>query len=403
LQIDDRERAARIDLASFQLGEIDRAGPRAGEDDELAATRQVLANADRLQRLCTEAYDTLYEGEQATLASLGTVWRRVDELSRLDPRFLPYLESRDAIKSQLEDLAFFVRSYARDIDASPARLQDVEDRLAVLERLKRKYGPSLADVLERRRTLAVQLDGLRSSTERLAEVQAAVEQAQRGFLSVARALSGRRREAAQRFAATLERALGELAMDKTRAELRFGPETGEGHWSERGIDAAELHLSPNPGEDLRPLVRIASGGELSRLMLALKTLASTDVPGKTLVFDEVDAGIGGAVADVVGARLRELGTRCQVLCITHLPQIAVHGDVQYRIDKLVRGDRTVTTIARVEGADRELEVARMIAGAEVSRPVLASAREMLTAGRQTDEEKSKRESERAKAKAKPRP
>jgi DNA repair protein RecN (Recombination protein N) len=398
-QLDDRQKAARVDLVTFQLGEIDRAKPRPGEDEELAAARQMLANADRLQRLSTEAYEALYDGEQAALASLRLVWKRLEELHELDPRVAPYLEPREAVKSQLEDLAYFLRGYGANIDASPERLQEVEDRLALLERLKRKHGPTLAEVLERQRALRAELAGLERSEERTAELERTLASAERAFLTEARALSTARREAAARFGRALERALGELAMPRTRAEVRFGPEAPPAQWTERGLDDAEFFLSPNPGEELRPLARIASGGELSRITLALKTLASTDAPGKTLIFDEVDAGIGGAVADVVGARLQRLGTRCQVLCITHLPQIAAHGDVHFSIDKSVRGSRTVTTVARVDGEARDLELARMIGGAALTAPVLASAREMRETRRRTGhEEKAKDESERAKAK-----
>ena len=172
-------------------------------------------------------------------------------------------------------------------------------------------------------------------------------------------------------------------MAKTRCEVRFAgngmARAGKRHWTERGLDEAEFYISPNPGEDVKPLARIASGGELSRIMLALKTLASTDAPGKTLIFDEVDAGIGGAVADVVGGRLRLLGERFQVLCITHLPQIAAYGATHYRIAKSVKGGRTSTGVARIEGAERETEIARMMGGADVSAAVLAGAREMIEA------------------------
>ena len=168
-------------------------------------------------------------------------------------------------------------------------------------------------------------------------------------------------------------------MAKTRCEVLFADDGGEGQWTERGFDEAEFYISPNPGEDVRPLARIVSGGELSRIMLALKTLASTDAPGKTLIFDEVDAGIGGAVADVVGARLRLLGNRFQVLCITHLPQIAAYGSTHYRIDKAVKAGRTSTRVARIDGVEREAEIARMMGGADVSPAVLAGAREMIEA------------------------
>jgi DNA repair protein RecN (Recombination protein N) len=175
----------------------------------------------------------------------------------------------------------------------------------------------------------------------------------------------------------LERSLADLAMNRTRCEVRFVAADSESHWSERGVEEGEFYISPNPGEDLKPLARIASGGELSRVMLALKTLASTDAPGKTLIFDEVDAGIGGAVADVVGARLQRLGEAFQVLCITHLPQIAAYGATHYRIVKRISGGRTITDVARIDGAEREEELARMIGGADISAAVRASAREML--------------------------
>jgi DNA repair protein RecN (Recombination protein N) len=375
----ERDKAARAEFLSFQLAEIDRAAPKPGEDEELAATRLVLANADRLQRLCNEAYDGLYEGDEAVLPALGQVWRKVGELASLDPRFTPYAEARDAIKSQLEDLAFFLRSYASDIDASPARLQEVEDRLAVLERLKKKHGPSLPDVLARGDALRRELHDIQHGTERLAELDAALAVAREGYLRVAGSLTDGRRAAAEALSRALEKALADLAMARTRCEVRLTPAQSDAEWTERGLEQGEFYISPNPGEELRPLARIASGGELSRVMLALKTLASTDAPGKTLIFDEVDAGIGGAVADVVGSRLQRLGDRFQVLCITHLPQIAAHGGTHFRIAKRVRSGRTVTDVERLDGVDRQQELARMIAGSDTSAAVLASAREMLEA------------------------
>jgi DNA repair protein RecN (Recombination protein N) len=377
-RMDAREKAARIDLITFQLDEIDRAAPKPGEDEDLAATRQLLASAERVQRLCEESYAALYESEAAVLAALGGVWKRVGELATVDPQFGPHLEARDAIKSQLEDLAFFLRRYADGVDASPARLQEVEDRLALLERLKRKHGPTLQEVIHRGTTLKHERDLLTGTGERAADLEAELDSATARFLDAARDLSGRRHTAAVRFAATLEALLAELAMARTRFEVRFaGAELPPDRWSERGIDDAEFFVSPNPGEELRPLARIVSGGELSRVMLALKTLAAADTPGKTLIFDEVDAGIGGRVADVVGARLRDLGERYQVLCITHLPQIAAHATTQFRIEKAVRGSRTVTSVERLDEDGRVDEIGRMIGGASVTAQVKASARELL--------------------------
>jgi DNA repair protein RecN (Recombination protein N) len=375
----EQQKASRAEFLSFQLSEIDKASPKPGEDEELTATRQVLANADRLQRLCAEAYTSLYEGDDAALRALAATWKRVGELASLDARFSPYLDARDAVKSQLEDLAYFLRSYSENIDASPARLQEIEDRLALLERLKKKHGPALADVIAKADALRRELHDITHATERAAALDAALQQATSAYARVAGALSTRRRSAATEFARAIEKALTELAMAKTRCEVRFAESRGEGQWTERGLDEAEFYISPNPGEDLRPLARIASGGELSRIMLALRTLATTDAPGKTLIFDEVDAGIGGAVADVVGARLRKLGDRFQVLCITHLPQIAAYGASHFRIEKAVKGGRTSTAVARIDGLDRETEIARMMGGADVSAAVLAGAREMIEA------------------------
>jgi DNA repair protein RecN (Recombination protein N) len=382
LAASEQQKASRAEFLAFQLAEIDKAAPLPGEDEELAQTRQVLANADRLQRLCAEAYGALYESDQAALPALGVVWKRVGELAALDHTFAPYLDARDAVKSQLEDLAFFLRSYSQNIDASPARLQEIEDRLAVLDRLKKKHGPLLGHVIARRDELRRELHDVEHATERAAELDAQLSERRTEYRAEAATLSARRRAAAGEFAAALQKAVADLAMARTRCEVRFGNADAAGHetcWTDRGYDAAEFFFSPNPGEDMRPLARIASGGELSRIMLALKTLASTDAPGKTLIFDEVDAGIGGAAADVVGARLRLLADRFQVLCITHLPQIAAYGSTHFRIAKAVKNGRTSTSVSRVNGADRASEIARMMGGAEVSAAILAGATELIEA------------------------
>jgi len=392
-----RDRESRLDLVTFQLGELDRAALRTAsvgeipEDVELAALRQVLASAERVERLCAESYASLYERDDAILAGLGGVWRRVTELAELDPQFKPYLETRDGIKSQLEDLAAFLRKYADSIEASPARLQQVEERLAILERLKRKYGPSLADVIAHRDALKRELSDLSRGDERIAELERDLATARTLYLGAAEALSKERRRVAKDFAKQLESLVAELAMERTRFEVRFGDgPLPEASWSGRGIDAAEFFVSPNQGEDLRPLARIVSGGELSRIMLAIKTLTATtrhgfsdatdrppsaSAPG--LIFDEVDAGIGGRVADVVGRKLRTLGSAFQVLCITHLPQIAAYADTHFAIDKRVDGGRTRTTVRRLDDDGRVDELARMLGGEAISDGLRQSAREML--------------------------
>jgi DNA repair protein RecN (Recombination protein N) len=379
LQMDEREKAARLDLLQFQVGELDRAAVRAGEDEELVTTRRVLANAEKLQRLSGEAYAALYDSDEAVLARLGLVWKRVAELAELDPSFLGHVESRDPIKSQLEDLAFNLRSYGERIDASPGKLQHVEDRLALLDRLKRKYGPTLDDVIASRNTLARQLESFQHADERRAELTDGLRSAREQFLLVARRLSADRRNASMSFARRLEELLGELAMPKTRFEVRFAGEADEALWTESGVDVAECYLSANIGEELRPLARIASGGELSRVMLAIRTLSTAGTPGKTLIFDEIDAGIGGRVADVVGRRLRRIGERFQVLCITHLPQIAASGHAHFEISKTVSQGRTKTGVAVLEPNARIEEVARMMGGGASTDATRAAARELIAA------------------------
>jgi DNA repair protein RecN (Recombination protein N) len=419
MRVAAKDRESRLDLITFQLGELDRADLKplapgeAGEDVELSSLRLVLASAERVERLCAESYASLYESDDAILAVLGNVWRRVAELAQLDPKFQPYLETRDGIKSQLEDLAGFLRKYADNIEASPARLQHVEERLALLERLKRKYGPTLADVIARRDASMREKADLTRGDERVVELERDLAAARAAFLAAAGTLSKERRRIARTFGKQLESLVAELAMERTRFEVRFGDgPLPESSWSGRGMDAAEFFVSPNLGEDLRPLVRIVSGGELSRIMLAIKTLTATtrhsfsdaaerppsaSAPG--LIFDEVDAGIGGRVADVVGRKLRTLGSAFQVLCITHLPQIAAYADSHFEINKRVEGGRTRTTVHRLDEGGRVEELARMLGGEAISDGLRRAAREMLTerstpkAAQAKGESKSKGESE----------
>ena len=384
------DQSARRELAQFQLAELEKAALKPGEDEELFAAKQVLANAERVHRLCEEAYASLYEQDNAVLALLGGVWRRIGELASLDPQFQPYLDQRDAIKSQLDDLALFLRRYADGIEASPARLQQVEDRLAALERTKRKYGPTLADAIARRDTLRQDLDETEHGAERISTLEQQYKAARDRYQAAAAALGQARRAAAPEFSRALERTLAELAMDRTRFEVRFAEPLAEDSWTGQGTDQAEFWLSPNPGEELRPLARIASGGELSRIMLALKTLTATTRHGFSaadrrnpsaatpgLIFDEVDAGIGGRVADVVGRKLRVLGSAFQVLCITHLPQIAAYADSHFVIEKRIEKGRTVTSVGRLADIARVEEIGRMLGGAAVTDAIRTSAREML--------------------------
>jgi DNA repair protein RecN (Recombination protein N) len=391
------EGGARQELAAFQLTELDKAAlktPAPGEpeeDAELQSARQVLASAERVERLCAEGYASLYESDAAVLSGLGAVWKRVGELASFDSRFQPYLEARETIKSQLEDLADFLRRFGEGIDASPGRLQQVEERLAALERIKRKYGPTLADARAQRDALRRDLADFDNQDERRTSLEHAHGRTRAAYLEAAGILGKARRRIGVEFARRLEQQLAELAMERTRFEVRFAPDPlSETLWAAGGTDQAEFFVSPNPGEDLRPLTRIVSGGELSRIMLAIKTLTasarhgfseagdrppSMSAPG--LIFDEVDAGIGGRVADVVGRKLRTLGSAFQVLCITHQPQIAAYADTHFQIEKRVDRGRTHTTVHRLDAAGRVNELSRMLGGAAITDGIRRSAREML--------------------------
>jgi DNA repair protein RecN (Recombination protein N) len=359
-------------------------------------------HADRLQTLCAEAYGLLYEHESAALATLGQVWKRITELSHIDDTFAAHAAARDGIKAQLEDLALTLRDYREGLDASPERLQQVEDRLALLERLKRKHGPTLADVLAKTAALQRERDALTGGPEQKEAARAAVDAARTQFLQQARALSAARHGAARKLGPALESALADLGMANARFEMRLSVAETPQHWHPDGIDAGEFFLAANLGEDARPLARIASGGELSRVMLAFKTLGACEHPGRTLVFDEVDAGIGGRTAAVVGEKLRSLGDRTQVLCITHLPQIAALATTHFAIDKHVKGPRTVTTVTRLDDASREREVARMMGGeAAASGDLLAGARALIRQAKAKGRTEAKAKGEsRTQAKAK---
>ena len=391
-RLSDSDRAGRIELLTFQRDEIDTAAPVLGEDDELAATRTRLANAGRLVELCTEAYGALYERDTAVISTLGQVWRHLEELAAIDPSLADRLDSRAVVQAQLEDLAFSLRSYADTVDRSPEVLAEVEARLETLTHLKKKYGPRLEDVLAFRAEIGEKLEALSGQTAHEQELAHAEAAARQGFGEAAERLSRRRHSVARALRADLAPVLKRLAMPHAHFEVRFDEPLPPDRWNESGIDQIEFHFSANPGETVRPLARIASGGELSRVMLALKTLATTDTPGKTLVFDEVDAGIGGSVADSVGKMLAGLAERFQVLCVTHLPQIAAYATSHHHVSKVVRAGRTVTSVEALAKRGRVAELARLMTGA-TSPKAVAGAEELLVSKQKT---KAKGESERRK-------
>jgi DNA repair protein RecN (Recombination protein N) len=383
---DRREGERRREMLEYQSSEIDKAALHASEEDELRLEKVRQANAGRLAALSGEAYALLFESEDAVVGRLGLVYRKLAELGGLEPRFRPHVESGASVRAQLEDLALALRDYREDLTVHPGRLDEIESRLALIERLKRKYGATLQEVLALGERCRSELADLAAPEERERALEAERAAATDAFEAAARDLSGRRRRAARELEARVQSELAQLAMEKTRFAVRFDPDEAPSgsadrpQWGEHGLERAFFLLAPNPGEEPRPLDRIASGGELSRILLALKSVASLDAPGKTLVFDEVDAGIGGRVAEVVGKKLKAIAARHQVLCVTHLPQIASLADRHYAVRKSVVRGRTVTAVEELEGAARIDEVARMLGGEVITETARRHAREMVKQG-----------------------
>jgi len=377
---------ARAEMLRFQLKEIGDAALTPGEEEELRQERQVLSAAEKLAEAARFGEHALYAGESAAASTVRKLSARLGELVDTDPRLGEIAKLVDEAYTLVEEAGWRLREYAEKLVFDPERLEEVDNRLVDLAKLKRKYGDSVDAILALRESALRELADLDLGEEGQAALEAEAAAAEKAAREAAATLSKSRRTAAKRLEGRVRGELGELGMKDARFEARFADETT---LSVAGFDAVEFYFSANAGEEPRALARIASGGELSRIMLALKTLATTDAPGKTLIFDEVDAGIGGAVADVVGARLRLLGERFQVLCITHLPQIAAYGSTHYRIEKSIRGGRTSTTVARIDGPERETEIARMMGGAAVTASVLAGAREMIQAKAKANERRKR--------------
>ncbi len=374
-----RERDKRKREIEETLEEIEKAAPRAGEDEDLLAERRLLGHAEKLKTLSEEVFRSLYEDENSALTRLASAWKRVSELASIDPRWLPYLGEKESLMSALQDLALHARDYARGIDVTPGRLDELESRLAHLERLKKRYGGSLAEVLAHRDRARQEIVELEGSEERVSELSGRLEDARARYRALSKSLSSTRRHAAARLEKQVARELKDLALEKARfrVEIRTADDSDPALWRESGLDSAELLFTANPGEDPRPLAKTASGGELARFVLGLKAVSAKGERPKTLVFDEVDAGIGGRVADAVGEKLRELARVHQVICVTHLPQIASFAPAHYRVDKIEREGRTETRIARLDRESRVDEIARMLAGAVVTETAKQHARQLV--------------------------
>ena len=386
LSQNEQDRLRTIDLLSFQAQELDRTQLAPGEDLRMEDEKRVLANLERIRAAAHTAYSELYEDEGSASARLAVAGRALEDLCRYDSAAAAYLEPLAGTRASLEDLALFLRDYLGRLQANPHRLEELEDRLALIDRLKRKYGKTIEEIRAYREQVREQLATLEHADERREVVQRELEKASAEYQRTARALSEQRRDAARKLEKLIRDELAQLGMEKARFQVSF--ETlPENRGGSKGMDEIEFRISPNPGEELRPLEKIASGGELSRLMLALKTIVGQARSGKirsrawkskTFVFDEVDAGIGGRTAESVGQRLKRLARDAQVLCVTHLAQIACFADHHFYVEKLERAGRTVTTVKYLGGErDRAAELARMLSGAQITEAALKHAVGML--------------------------
>ena len=401
LQRDEQDRLRLVDLWTFQNREIEEARLQAGEDERLETEKRVLANAEKIYNAAMQAFDLLYEGDGSTSASMRAAQKQIEELARYEPRFQEALAALETARISVEDVGATVRDYAGGIHASPEHLAEVEDRLAVLDRLKRKYAPALEDVIGFGADVARKLSEIENKDEILRELRSELAKSGADYLRAARALSKARQDAARKLEKLVEAEINDLAMKSTfRIQMTTSEE--EGNWAAAGIDEVVYMIATNPGEPMRQLEHIASGGELSRVMLALKlSVTSTHVarapsPAKagsaapavrraaepaqrTMVFDEIDTGIGGRAAEAVGKKLKALARANQVLCVTHLPQIATFADQHFVIEKKDRNGRTRTSIRAVVGEERTEEVARMLSGAKLTDTSRKHAEQMIKA------------------------
>ncbi len=385
LEHDEQDRLRLTELWSFQAREIQSAAPQPGEDEALETEKRVLANAEKLYAAATSANNLLYEESASAEAALQGAQKHLEELARYDPTFAESVQQLAAARATVQDVAATVRDYAERIDASPERLAEIEDRLALLDRLKRKYGATLADVIAFGEESARKLDEIDNRDEILKSLRVEFVRVADAYRSAARALTAERSAAAKKLEKLAESQINDLAM-KARFSVAVTPSEETSSWTAQGWDQVECRIATNAGEPLKPLDQIASGGEMSRVLLALKVSVEegatrsrakkTQVP-RTLVFDEIDIGIGGRAAEAVGRKLQALARVQQVLCVTHLPQIAACANQHLLIEKQERQRRTHTSVRLLTVQERAEEIARMISGATVTDTSLRHAEQML--------------------------
>lgn len=378
LERDLAARKDRLEMSLFQVQEIDGARLTVGEDESLLEERNRLQHAGDLMEIASEGYNLLYEQGESALSSIARCLQGVERGAQLDKALVPIREALQDLTARVEDTAFALRDFEKTVETDPQRLEQVIERLDAIGRLKRKYGKTIEDILRFREETAQRLARLEKADEERGALLKGEQQLREKLTEQAGSLSLKRKQGAIRFEAAVEQTLQSLHMQETRFRVAFETPSDNGvGLGPDGQDQVEFLIAPNVGEELRPLARIASGGELSRILLAVKTILARTGSVETLVFDEVDAGVSGATAQVVGEKLASLAEYHQVLCITHLPQIASQGQAHYRVQKEVAGGRTRTTISLLDPEARVQEIARLLGGRHITEKGLAHARDLL--------------------------
>ena len=383
LKEDESQKLQLIDILRFQVGEIEKANLEEGEDTCLDEEKKRLNNSEKLSELSNDSYSLLYENEEAVNANLEKVARKVEELTEFDSRFLEYKEGIDSAKAVLEDLAFTLRDFNSAIEFSPERLEEIDNRLAEISRLKRKYGGSLEAVLTHLSDAQNRLEGIETSEMQEKKLRDELSKLRGEYLKIAKDLSEKRKKAAKQFEKRVEKNLKAVALEKAKFVVNFQSRENcsdsdiDKSFTTKGFDEVEFYFSANPGESPKPLAKVASGGEASRVMLILKTTAKTGLTGKSAVFDEVDAGIGGRVAEAVGLKLKELSDAQQVLCVTHQPQVAALADQHFIVEKDINAKKTKVGVRKLDQLERIEEIARMLAGENITDTARQHAQELL--------------------------
>jgi DNA repair protein RecN (Recombination protein N) len=377
----DRERAQRLDTLAFQINEINAAALLDGEDQELEEEAKVLGSAGRLSDLANRSYDMLYSSESACIENLTQILNNLKEIADIDARAADAAAAVENSLPLLEETSYFLRDYKDGIDFSPDRVEQVQEKLALIQNLKRKYGNSIQEILDYGKSAQTEREDLQNSEEKIGFLKTELDDLKTALTEKTRTLSKKRKRVAKKIEAGIVARLSELSMPDTAFSIHITHEEGDDTTDglkagETGIDFIEFLISPNPGEDLKSLSKIVSGGELSRIMLALKGILAKGDSIPVLVFDEIDAGTGGKTAGTVARKLKDLSSDHQVICITHLPQIASYAENHLKIEKSVKRNRTVVDINRIEQDKRAAEVARMLGG-EISDVSIRHAKEML--------------------------